>query len=100
MKKQLIALSICMSTCSLALAEPAPLIPLRGFFPNPTTTFYQVSPSGDYLAFLRPYETRLNVWVQPGKGGEPQRVTAVTHRDIRSSFWQTSNYTLFCSGSG
>jgi dipeptidyl aminopeptidase/acylaminoacyl peptidase len=100
MKKQLFALSFCMSTCSLALAEPAPSIPLRDFFRNPTTTFYQVSPSGDYIAFLRPYETRLNVWVQPRKGGEPQRVTGVTDRDITSYFWKTDNYILFIRDSG
>jgi dipeptidyl aminopeptidase/acylaminoacyl peptidase len=100
MKKQLFALSFCMSTCSLALAEPARSIPLRDFFRNPTTTFYQVSPSGDYIAFLRPYETRLNVWVQPRKGGEPQRVTGVTDRDITSYFWKTDNYILFIRDSG
>jgi dipeptidyl aminopeptidase/acylaminoacyl peptidase len=100
MKKQLFALSFCMSTCSLALAEPAPSIPLRDFFRNPTTTFYQVSPSGDYIAFLRPYETRLNVWIQPRKGGEPQRVTGVTDRDITSYFWKTDNYILFIRDSG
>jgi dipeptidyl aminopeptidase/acylaminoacyl peptidase len=100
MKKQLFALSFCMSTCSLALAEPAPLIPLRDFFRNPTTTFYQVSPSGDYIAFLRPYETRLNVWIQPRKGGEPQRVTGVTDRDITGYFWKTDNYILFIRDSG
>jgi dipeptidyl aminopeptidase/acylaminoacyl peptidase len=100
MKKQLFALSFCMSTCSLAVAEPAPSIPLRDFFRNPTTTFYQVSPSGDYIAFLRPYETRLNVWIQPRKGGEPQRVTGVTDRDITSYFWKTDNYILFIRDSG
>lgn len=89
-----------MSTCSLALAEPAPSIPLRDFFRNPTTTFYQVSPSGNYIAFLRPYETRLNVFVQPRKGGEPQRVTGVTDRDITSYFWKTDNYILFIRDSG
>src|SRR6202000_3583017 len=100
MMKQLIALSISMSTCSLASAEPAPLIPLRDFFRNPGTTFYQVSPSGNYRAFLRPYENRLNVWIQPRKGGEPQRVTGVTDRDITAYFWKTDNYILFIRDSG
>ena len=100
MKKQLIAISISMSTSSLASAEPAPLIPLRDFFRNPTTTFYQVSPSGDYIAFLRPYENRLNVWIQPRKGGEPQRVTGVTDRDITAYFWKTDQYILFIRDSG
>jgi dipeptidyl aminopeptidase/acylaminoacyl peptidase len=100
MKNQLIALTICMSPCSLMLAEQPALIPLRDFFRNPTTTFYQVSPSGDYIAFLRPYETRLNVWIQPRKGGEPQRVTSVTDRDITAYFWKTDKYILFIRDSG
>ncbi len=100
MKKQLIAIPIRMSTSSLESAEPAPLIPLRDFFRNPTTTFYQVSPSGDYIAFLRPYENRLNVWIQPRKGGEPRRVTGVTDRDITAYFWKTDKYILFIRDSG
>ena len=89
-----------MSSLPIASAQEPPLIPLRDFFRNPETTYYQVSPSGEYLAFLRPHENRLNVWVQPRKGGDPQRVTNVTDRDIAGYFWKTDQYVLFIRDSG
>ncbi|MBV8813826.1 MAG: S9 family peptidase [Verrucomicrobia bacterium] len=100
MKQQPSVFSLCMSSLPIAFTQEPPLIPLRDFFRNPETTYYQVSPSGEYLAFLRPHENRLNVWVQPRKGGDPQRVTNVTDRDIAGYFWKTDQYVLFIRDSG
>jgi dipeptidyl aminopeptidase/acylaminoacyl peptidase len=77
-----------------------PLIPLRDLFRNPERTAYQISPTGEAIAFLRPYENRLNVWVQPVKGGEARQVTAVTERDITSYFWKSDQHILFLQDSG
>jgi dipeptidyl aminopeptidase/acylaminoacyl peptidase len=77
----------------------SPLIPLRDFFRNPERTAYQISPTGEAIAFLRPYENRLNVWVQPVKGGEARQVTAVTERDITSYFWKSDQHILFLQDS-
>jgi len=78
----------------------SPLIPLRDFFRNPERTAYQISPTGESIAFLRPHENRLNVWVQPVKGGEARQVTAVTERDITSYFWKSDQHILFLQDSG
>ena len=77
-----------------------PLIPLRDFFRNPESTAYQISPTGEFIAFLRPYENRLNVWVRSVKGGEARQVTAVTERDITSYFWKSDQHILFLQDSG
>ena len=77
-----------------------PLIPLRDFFRNPESTAYQISPTGDSIAFLRPYENRLNVWVRSVKAGEARQVTAVTERDITSYFWKSDQHILFLQDSG
>jgi dipeptidyl aminopeptidase/acylaminoacyl peptidase len=77
-----------------------PLIPLRDFFRNPESTAYQISPTGESIAFLRPYQNRLNVWVQSVKGGEARRVTGVTERDITSYFWKSDQHILFLQDSG
>jgi hypothetical protein len=77
-----------------------PLIPLRDFFRNPERAGYQISPGGEFIAFLRPYENRLNVWVQSVKGGEARRITAVTERDITSYFWKRDEHILFSQDSG
>src|ERR1700751_2716223 len=84
-----------LSNCPLP-----PPIPLRDFFRNPEKTAYQISPSGESIAFLRPYENRLNVWVQSVKGGEERRITAVTDRDITSYFWKSDQHILFSQDSG
>ncbi|HZC36004.1 MAG TPA: S9 family peptidase [Chthoniobacterales bacterium] len=77
-----------------------PLIPLRDFFRNPERTAYQISPTGASIAFLRPYENRLNIWVQSAAGGEERRITAITERDITSYFWKTDRHILFFQDSG
>lgn len=88
------------SATELSEDRTPPLIPLRDFFRNPERTAYQISPSGESIAFLRPYQNRLNIWVQSARGGEPRRITAVTERDITSYFWKTDRHILFFQDSG
>ncbi|MFT3830668.1 MAG: S9 family peptidase [Opitutaceae bacterium] len=74
-----------------AVAAPAtrpPLIPLRDFFRNPEKTTFSLSPDGTYLAWLQPWEKRLNIHVQKIGSPEVVRVTAATARDIRRYFWK------------
>jgi hypothetical protein len=66
----------------------AKLIPLRDFFRNPERSGFQVSPDGSSIAFLQPYQSRLNVFVQPRAGGEAVRVTGETERDVAGYFWK------------
>jgi dipeptidyl aminopeptidase/acylaminoacyl peptidase len=88
------------SATKLSEHRPPPLIPLRDFFRNPERTAYQISPSGESIAFLGPYENRLNLWVQSRKEGEARRITAVTERDITSYFWKTDEHILFSQDRG
>ena len=67
---------------ALALAQAAKQIPLRDFFRNPEQTGHQLSEDGKYLAWLAPYERRLNVFLRPLAGGETVRVTSETARSI------------------
>ena len=46
-----------------------PRIPLRDFFRNPVETGFRISPDGRFIAWLAPYERRLNVFVRPVAGG-------------------------------
>ncbi len=67
--------------------EPAPLIPMKDFFRNPDQTSYQLSPDGEHLAFLQPWQGRFNVHVQKIGSEEVTRVTASTERDIFGYAW-------------
>ena len=68
------------------------------FFGNPEIAGAQISPDGQYIAFLKPWKDTRNVWVK--KTGEPftaaRLVTADTKRPIPGYFWsRDSKYILF-----
>ena len=84
-----------------AKPEPPPLIPLRDFFRNPEGASYQVSPGGDYISWLAPWENRLNVFVQSSDGsGEPRRLTDATKRDIAGYFWAAKDQIVYLQDDG
>jgi len=68
--------------------DPTELIPLRDFFRNPERSRFQVSPDGGSISFLQPFQSRMNVFVQPRTGGEAVRVTGETERDVAGYFWK------------
>ena len=63
-------------------------IPLTDFFKNPEKAAYTISPDGKYLAFLAPYEKRLNIFVQETGNNKPTRITSLTDRSISQYFWK------------
>ncbi|CAN5324037.1 S9 family peptidase [soil metagenome] len=65
----------------------APLIPLEELFGNPEITAGQLAPDGRTLAFLKPYQGKLNVWVKPLEGGRERRLTHDTVRAIPVFWW-------------
>ncbi len=80
--------------------EAPPVIPLRDFFRNPEGASYQVSPGGDYISWMAPWESRLNVFVQPVGGGEPRRLTDATKRDIAGYFWAANDQLVYLQDDG
>jgi dipeptidyl aminopeptidase/acylaminoacyl peptidase len=71
------------------------LIPLRDFFRNPEQSGFQVSPDGNSISFMQPYQNRMNVFVRPRAGGEAVRVTSETERDVAGYFWKGSNRIVY-----
>jgi dipeptidyl aminopeptidase/acylaminoacyl peptidase len=71
------------------------LIPLRDFFRNPEQSGFQISPDGNSISFAQPYQNRLNVFVQPRKGGQAVRITSETERDVAGYFWKGSNRIVY-----
>jgi dipeptidyl aminopeptidase/acylaminoacyl peptidase len=81
-------------------AELPPLIPMQDFFRNPVESGHELSPDGDYLAFMRPWESRMNIYVQ--KIGDPDatRITSVTERDIPGFFWANNERLVYVLDEG
>ncbi len=78
----------------------APLIPLKDFFRNPVKVAYQISPNGEYLAFMQPWENRLNVFVEKIGTGQATRVTSAKARDIAGYAWKGDNRIVYVQDTG
>jgi dipeptidyl aminopeptidase/acylaminoacyl peptidase len=83
-----------------ATTPQPPLIPMRDFFRNPEKTSYQLSPDGLYLAWLQPWESRLNIHVQRIGSPEVRRVTSATERDIRNYTWKGNSRLVWLQDKG
>ena len=89
-----------MTGAAIAAAPPAQL-PIPDFFRNPDRAFFRISPDGNTLAFMQPWEKRMNVYVYPLDGSaEPRRITAETDRDIPDHGWKGSNRIVYTKDSG
>ena len=67
------------------------LIPMKDFFRNPESAVFALSSDGSHLAFLKPWENRLNVHVQKIGEKEATRITGATERDIAGYYWANNN---------
>src|SRR5204862_4513636 len=75
-----------------------PKIPVRDFFRNPVSRGYDVSPDGQTISFLQPWESRLNIFVRPVAGGEARRLTSEKDKDIQTYFWKGNGFVIYEMG--
>lgn len=98
------ATTLCLSLLALILpfrAEAAPdLIPLEDFFRNSEMSAFKLSPSGDFISFLKPWENRMNLHVQRVGSDEEVRVTAAKDRDIPGYFWSGDERLVYLQDKG
>lgn len=88
-----------LTTSARAEAMP-PLIPMEDFFRNPEVAGFTLSPDGTKLAYLKPWERRLNVYVRDIDSGKERRLTSATERDIAGFFWKGSDRIAFSQDKG
>ncbi len=77
-----------------------PLIPMKDFFRNPTKVSFQLSPDGEHLAFLQPWQKRLNVYVQKIGEDQAKRITDATKRDIAGFAWANNERVVYVQDKG
>jgi hypothetical protein len=74
----------------------AKLSPLRDFFRSPDRSGFQVSPDGNSISLMQPYQGRMNIFVRPRAGGEAIRIISETERDVWAGyFWKGSGLIVF-----
>src|SRR5215207_831857 len=96
----LVSLSASAQTKTQTKETVAPLIPMKDFFRNPVKVAYSLSPNGEYLAFMQPWENRLNVFVEKIGSGQATRVTSAKARDISSYAWKGDNRIVYLQDTG
>src|SRR5690606_41054825 len=68
------------------------LIPVEDFFSAPEKTNFQISPNGEYIAYLGSYGDENNIYVVcVGVEVELQRITSETDWGIHSYFWANND---------
>ncbi len=83
-----------------ASSAAAQTIPMRDFFRNPEKAGFEVSPDGQSIAFLQPWESRLNIHVRAREGSAVTRVTGVKDRDIRQYLWKGNDHLVYLKDDG
>ncbi len=78
----------------------APPIPIEDFFRKPARAMPLISPEGTWLAWLEPWERRLNVVVRNIASGETRRVTSATERDVGGFAWVSDERLVYVQDSG
>jgi dipeptidyl aminopeptidase/acylaminoacyl peptidase len=76
------------------------MIPLEDFFRKPDKVMPRLSPGGTRLAYLEPFERRLNVMVRDLAAGEVRRVTESTERDIAGFVWVSDDRLVYVQDKG
>ncbi len=92
-----LAINLFMMTLTEAQTK---LIPVKDFFRNPEKARYQISPDGNWISFMSPYENRMNVFVQKIDSKEAKRITSETARDIGGYFWKGNSHILYIKDFG
>lgn len=95
----LAVLLLAWPACPVLAALPQ-LSPMEDFFRNPDTAAFSISPDGTRLAFARPWQHRMNVYVREIATGVEKRITSATERDIAGFFWKGSDKIVYAQDSG
>ncbi|NNE26881.1 MAG: S9 family peptidase [Saprospiraceae bacterium] len=81
----------------------SPLVDREVFFGNPEISGAQISPNGQFIAFIKPYNGIMNIWIKSFDQDfdEALPLTDDTNRPIRSFFWsRDSQYLLYSQDKG
>src|SRR4028118_2047796 len=77
-----------MTTATATATQLPPLIPRETLFGNPERTRPQLSPDGQYLAYIAPDDKNvLQIWLRTVGQEDDRQLTADKKRGIRIFFW-------------
>ena len=91
---------LCLCPIAVVFAAVPPLLPMEDFFRNPDTAAFAISPDGKRLAFAKPWQHRMNVYIKDLATGTEKRITSATERDIAGFFWKGNEKIIYAQDSG
>jgi dipeptidyl aminopeptidase/acylaminoacyl peptidase len=71
------------------MQKKAPLIPMEDFFRSPEKSSFKISPNGNHIAYMKPWKTRMNVFVMDMKNKKETRLTSSEERGLYGFSWLT-----------
>lgn len=74
--------------------DPPPLIPRKVIFANPDYGNVRLNPTGQWLAWIAPYDNVPNIWGKVLPDGEPKPLTKERGRGIYHFSWNFDNRTI------
>ena len=87
---KIIYLIIIFAGCN-QMENKAPLIPMEDFFRNPEKSSFKISPDGNFIAYMKPWKSRMNVHVVDIKTDVEKRLTSSSERSIYGFLWFGNN---------
>ena len=78
-------------------------IPLEDFFKNPEKSSFQLSPDGQHLALMKPWDEgnrMMNVYVRPINLEKEVRITSAAERSLYGYFWLNNNRIAYIQDKG
>lgn len=76
------------------------MLSLEDYFRNPQQSAYLLSPDGQRISFMAPYEERMNIFVQDVGSQRVTRLTHETERSVADYMWKGNDLIIFCKDSG
>ncbi|MEP0547746.1 MAG: alpha/beta fold hydrolase [Rhodothermales bacterium] len=95
-------LLVLAATALPAAAQLPPLVDREVFFGDPEIAGGQLSPDGQYLSFLKPYDDVMNVWVKGiDESFDAARPLTADDRPVPGYFWsEDGRYVLYVQDKG
>lgn len=91
----LFAFLIMLFSCDEKPVSQIQKFPLEYFFKKPEKSDYHLSPDGHSVAFLQPWENRINIFVQKLPDGSARRLTSLRERDVLKVIWVNNSRLLY-----
>ncbi len=96
-----VLISVITFSCSPQKEETVPLIPMKDFFKNPEKSSFKLSPDGEHIAFMKPWKTRMNVFVKKtASDDEAVRLTSAEDRSIGGYIWAGNSRIAYVKDKG